>query len=341
MRLAACVPSISPDLVFSLEKSGIRTDADLLFSGSTLNIFRRLPAGTTTLRELVDATAFVAESSSASGQSASALLDAHTDFNDDFLSGVPKLDELLCGLTTSRRLIEVSGDKGSGKTSLLLHLVLRHLVHQRQSSVLWIDTTGDFSAARASEVLELLNDPCTPATLGRLQISLAFEVDAVLEVLENLALSLSSTTHHAVRLGGIVVDAVTSLLGPLLSPVSSEGHAIMTGFMRQLRAFAQTFSITIFVVNNSAAFTPFVIGSTSNNPNIRKPALGPSFTFLTDATLWLALSKDCSARHEADTREEWTKHVAQVYRSKLTTSRTLCSFKIQQGVLLASDDTDA
>jgi hypothetical protein len=109
----------------------------------------------------------------------------------------------------------------------------------------------------------------------------------------------------------------------------------MTGFMRQLRAFAQIFSMTVFVrrlrslilhdyltirqvVNNSAAFTPFVAGSVSNNPNIRKPALGPSFTFLTDATLWLALCGDDTDLHERNVGIECTKHVAQVYRSKIT-----------------------
>jgi RAD51-like protein 3 len=131
------------------------------------------------------------------------------------------------------------------------------------------------------------------------------------------------------------VDSVTPLFGPILSPVSSQGHAIMTGFMRQLRAFAQIFSMTVFVrrlrslifhdyliirqvVNNSAAFTPFVASSVSNNPNIRKPALGPSFTFLTDATLWLALCGDDTDLHERNVGIECTKHVAQVYRSKIT-----------------------
>jgi len=230
-------------------------------------------------------------------------------------------------LATPGRLIEVSGDKGSGKTSLLLQLVLHHLVYHLQSSVLWIDTTGDFSAVRAAEILELYDVPGASLALERLQVSVAFEVDAVHEVLEELRLSLSNPRF---RTRAIVVDSVTPLFGPLLSPVSSQGHAIMTGFMRQLRAFAQFFSMTVFVANASAAFTPFVPGSVSNNPNIRKPALGPSFTFLTDATLWLAVSGD-------DTGIECTKHVAQVYRSKVTVSQVYRTFKIRQGILSACE----
>ncbi|KAJ6627525.1 P-loop containing nucleoside triphosphate hydrolase protein, partial [Mycena sp. CBHHK59/15] len=332
MRLAACVPSIPAVLVSSLEKCGIRTETDLLFSASTFDIFRRLPAGTTTLRELKECTAVVGKLASAPGRSAADLIKAlPAAEEEEFLSGVPSLDRLLHGLVSTRRLIEVSGDRGSGKTSLVLHLVLRHLIHRPQSGILWIDTTGDFSAATATDILEKHEELGAPTALDRLQVSLAFEVDAVYDVLQELKSSLTSGVAPEIRVRGIVVDTITALLGPNLSPISSHGHAIMTGFMQQLRAFAQTFSLTIFVINNSAAYTPFVSGTASNNPNIRKPALGPSFTFLTDATLWLALRRD-----DSDAQGDgYTKHVAQVYRSKVTASKTLCSFRIQQGVVLA------
>ncbi|KAJ7233144.1 P-loop containing nucleoside triphosphate hydrolase protein [Mycena haematopus] len=333
MRLAACVPTIPPHIISTLEVCGIKTDADLLFSGPTFEIFRRLPTGTTTLRELARFTALVAYLASVPGNSAADLLREPND--DNFLSGLPQLDEILHGLATPGRLIEVSGNKGSGKTSLLLRLVLHHLVHHLQSSVLWIDTTGDFSAARATEILELCDPAGASLALDRLQVSVAFEVDAVHEVLDELRLSLSSNTSntpHQYRTRAIVLDTVTPLFGPLLSPVSSQGHAIMIGSMRQLRAFAQFFSLTVFVVNDSSAFTPFVPGSLSNNPNIRKPALGPSFTFLTDATLWLTICEDDTDPQEQDTRLECT---LQVYRSKVTMSQVQRTFKIRQGVLSA------
>ncbi|KAJ6516204.1 P-loop containing nucleoside triphosphate hydrolase protein [Mycena sanguinolenta] len=331
MRLTACVPTIPEHIVSSLEICGVKTDADLLFSGSTFEIFRRLPAGTTTLRELARYTALVANLASVPGHSASDRLKQLDD--DHFLSGLPELDEILDGLTTPGRLIEISGNKGSGKTSLLLQLVLHHLVHHPQSSVLWIDTTGDFSAARATQFLELHDAPDASLALDRLQVSVAFEIDAVHEALEELRLSLSSGTQHQYRTRAIVVDTVTPLFGPNLSPVSSQGHAIMTGSMRQFRAFAEYFSLTVFVVNDSAAFTPFVPGSVSNNPNIRKPALGPSFTFLTDATLWLALYRNEADPQERDTGIECT---LQVYRSKVTVSQ-MRRFKFRQGVFSACE----
>ncbi|KAJ7781564.1 P-loop containing nucleoside triphosphate hydrolase protein [Mycena metata] len=313
MRLAACVPTIPVQLVSSLEKCGIRTDTDLLFSGSTWDIFRRLPAGTTTLQGLEEAKALVATLASAPGQSATEMTELSEPDDDGFLTGLPPLDEILNGLTNSRRLIEVSGDKGSGKTSFVLQLVLHHLVYHPHSSVLWVDTTGDFPAARASEILELFDEPDALRALERLQVSSAFEVDSVYEVLEELRFSFGETPPPDFKIRGIVIDTIASLFGPILSPVSSQGHAIMTGFMHQLRAFAQSFSLAVFVINNSVAFTPFVPGAASNNPNIRKPALGPSFTFLTDATLWLA-----TFRSALESNAETTSHVIQVYRSKVT-----------------------
>jgi hypothetical protein len=44
-----------------------------------------------------------------------------------------------------------------------------------------------------------------------------------------------------------VVDAITPLLGPLLSPVSAQGHAIMDGLMRELRALAQKHLLPVLV----------------------------------------------------------------------------------------------
>jgi RAD51-like protein 3 len=118
MRLAALVPSIPADLVASLEQCGIRTDADLVLSASTFDIFRRLPVGTVTLRDLTRFVDVVAEKASAPGISAAKFLDLElqAQVNDlDFLTGVPKLDELLGGFG-GRRVIEISGDRQSGKS---------------------------------------------------------------------------------------------------------------------------------------------------------------------------------------------------------------------------------
>jgi hypothetical protein len=92
------------------------------------------------------------------------------------------------------------------------------------------------------------------------------------------------------------------------------GHATMASFMRQLRALARTFNLTIIVrclldkcspgicllvlqvLNGTALMSgggPSAQGRIMSNPQsafastIRKPALGPSFAFMSDCTLWL------------------------------------------------------
>jgi RAD51-like protein 3 len=56
-----------------------------------------------------------------------------------------------------------------------------------------------------------------------------------------------TNSPSAARIRIIVIDSITPLLGPMLSAVSSQGHAIMTTFMRQLRALSQAFELCIFV----------------------------------------------------------------------------------------------
>jgi len=122
MRLSNLVPSLPISLVASLEAIGIRTEVDLLFSAPTFDIFRRLPAGTVTLQELVDYSSLAAELCAAPGVSAYEVFmkEEAASANDvELRSGNFELDTLLQGLG-SRKVIEVSGDRGSGKSVCLL-----------------------------------------------------------------------------------------------------------------------------------------------------------------------------------------------------------------------------
>jgi RAD51-like protein 3 len=118
MRLSNLAPSIPATVLACLEAQGIRTDVDLLFSASTLDIFKRLPAGTATLEELADYTALAAEMGAASSMAGYELLlleEQARNKNSGLHTGNRVLDAFLCGLD-GRRVIELSGDKGSGKS---------------------------------------------------------------------------------------------------------------------------------------------------------------------------------------------------------------------------------
>ncbi|PPQ64571.1 hypothetical protein CVT26_001969 [Gymnopilus dilepis] len=276
MRLSSLVPTISSNLVAALETRGIRTEADLLYKASAFEIYKLLPAKTVTLQELIDCIEIVAGVSAASGFSGTQLYHAEeaTRSKDaDFRSGHVDLDSFLKGL--NGQVIEISGDRSSGKSTLALNLVLRSIAFSDTSAV-WIDTTGEFSAVKASTILAQAKIP--DSVLERIQVSFAFDIGMAQEVLQELY------QLNDLSLRFIVLDCITLLLGPLLSSVSAHGHAIMTEFMQQLRTFSLNSGVTIMVINNTASKGP----GTSE----RKPALGPSFVSMTDTTLWLQVHQD-------------------------------------------------
>ncbi|OCH86606.1 P-loop containing nucleoside triphosphate hydrolase protein [Obba rivulosa] len=351
MQLRTLIPSLPQALVDALDAQGIRTDADLLFSSSSTDIFKKLPTGTISLREFNELVAQVTERASAPAVRGDEVFTAETKIrediiDEDFHTGLPKLDELLGGLSPPR-VVEISGDRGSGKTTLALQLVLRHLSRVHDSSALWIDTTGDsLSPERVSTLLPLYEDEvrtrsstkittsydpwaacqAVSSALERLQVAMAFDIEAAQEVLESMRESLSSDPTSALVIRCVVIDTITPLIGPLLSAVSSHGHAVMTTFMRELRSLANRFSLTILVINSSTGAAPRNRDSAFFATD-RKPALGPSFTFLTDTTLWLTKHGTEGGDKTANTV------VAEIFRSRKTRSRTWCTLKLRQGIM--------
>ncbi|KAI0649543.1 P-loop containing nucleoside triphosphate hydrolase protein [Trametes meyenii] len=335
MRLQQFSPPIQPEIVGALQAIGIKTDTDLLLSDDPTNIFRRLPSDVGI--NLLDFRRAVAEAvalASATPEYGEKILETEEQrqeeiYINDMTLGVPEVDALL-GNFSPPRIIELSGESSSGKTGLALQLALRHLSRVDDSSVLWVDSTGDFSPERVSLMLEQMDGAPSSTILERLQVSMVFDIEAVHEVLETLRQSMGARSSYGgspvTRL--IVIDSITPLVGPMLSATSSQGHAIMTTFMRQLRAFADSFSLTIVVINTSTRIL-------HSNPEAvfditRKPALGPSFTFMTDETLWLSR---CSGE-EREGDEETNMHVAEVFRSRTTRSKMWARFKITKGLLV-------
>ncbi|KAI0715829.1 P-loop containing nucleoside triphosphate hydrolase protein [Cerioporus squamosus] len=322
MRIQQLVPPLGADLANALQEIGIKTDTDLLLAHDPLTIFAKLPAGHgVTLRQFRDILAQVTELAAAPPVYGDKLLEQEMKrqediYADDMLLGVPEVDALLGGFNPPR--------------ALALQLALRHLARTANSSVLWIDTGGEFSPERVALLLEQLEGPYSPTALERLQVSLAFDIEAAHEVLEAVRQALSAAQDHGEMDEGssasplircIVIDNITALLGPTLSATSSQGHAIMTTFMRQLRAFADLFSLTILVVNTSTRVgprNPHATNTESVFETARKPGLGPSFTFMTDATLWLTRR----SRDERDGEADSTMHIAEVFRSRLTVGLT-------------------
>ncbi|KAF7975714.1 hypothetical protein HWV62_8673 [Athelia sp. TMB] len=192
MRLSL-FPFIPVELVSALEQASIKTDSDLMFSTSTAEVWRKIAPGIVTLTELNHIKEQVIAMTSANGIRGDILLErelSRREEQPDFMSGIHDLDALLDGFGGSR-IFEVSGEKASGKTALAMHVVLRHLVNNASSAALWIDTTGDFSADRASQLVHLHAGQAQSTAMHRLQVSLVFDIEAAHDILDALSSALS------------------------------------------------------------------------------------------------------------------------------------------------------
>ena len=124
MRLRTVDPPLPEHLLDVLGELGIKTDADLIFSGTPMDLYKKLPLGTVTLAALTkhinDVVLFV----SAPGVRGDKLLEQEEtrvgEYLQDYSCGVRAIDELMGGFGSSR-VVEVSGDRGSGKTVRILN----------------------------------------------------------------------------------------------------------------------------------------------------------------------------------------------------------------------------
>ncbi|KAK7690750.1 hypothetical protein QCA50_005849 [Cerrena zonata] len=329
MLLRHILTPLPDNVLDSLEDVGIKTDEELLF-GDMIEIWQKLLDGNVSLQEIKDARTLVASQQAAPMVRGDELLreqvhQQETRDNAAIFCGVKALDDLVGGFG-QHRLLEISGDKGSGKTMLALQACVQHLAGFPGSGTVWIDTTGDFSIDTVPPgMLSGENANNISTILERLQVSLAFDLDALQEILEALQDSLNIEPN----LRCIVIDNVTSLIRPILSITSSQGHSVMVSLMRQLHLFAEAYSLTIIVINSTSMANPRNMDSRFEFTN-RKPALGPSFTYMTDATIWLSKADH---PHPQPSSTSGDVHTAEILRSRFTPSKTWCPFRICEGAL--------
>jgi len=380
MRIRAVLISLSKEgndyskHADTLEQSGIKTSEELLFTSSTSEQYARLEHGSMTFVEFASLKEEVMKFLGApgiTGDEAYMLAKDEEDSRYKGYCGVPALDQLLDGFG-QYGVIEIAGGRETCKTLLAFHIVLRYLAAEPKGRALWMDTANSFNVNRALEVTHLLAGPGQDDALDRLSYSTCFDMEPALGVLDDIrqGIDLRSEGADTVTPRYIVIDAVRSLLSKDISSVSSQGHAIMTSFFRQLNSFARSYRITVLVINTSVlARPPDVIAPKKDkevgsddpesplNPNsndtskpakanesnkdkpphnelsafstsILKPALGPTFTFLTDATIWLSEGKTVFPEDASVTKATDEKvYVAEVLRSRSSLSGTWCAFR--------------
>ena len=102
---------------------------------------------------------------------------------------------------------------------------------------------------------------------------------------------------------------------------------MMTTFMQHLRAFAETYSLSVLILNGTSSVTS---GRATGAPRSRKPALGPSFTYMTDVTLWLSRTEPKQFAEDEEALDEtlMSTFTAEVLRSRTTASLSMCPAKL-------------
>lgn len=229
---------------------------------------------------------------------------------------------------------------------LALNTALAYLEHEPTLLVYWVDTVGSYSPEQALSILgkrlitrSRQHGLSPESILTRLRVSLAFEIESAYSVLYEIINEDSDRCS-----GLIVIDSITSLFSSLLSSVTAQGHALMTNFMRSLQDVASNYGLIVLVLNKPASVQPPHSSPSVFTATKLKPALGPTFSFLTDTTLWLSRASDVlnvqankdrgdgsSTTTSVDSIEELL--IAEVVRSRSLTSRIWWPIAMKDGVL--------
>ncbi|KAG9027574.1 hypothetical protein FRB95_007605 [Tulasnella sp. JGI-2019a] len=331
MRLRLLLPSLvdqwsdAAQIIKALETASIKTTYELLFAGLPEVIYGRIPTGLITFDQFTEFREQIALLSSAQGENGLeayrhevAEEEARIGFGGE--TGVEELDELVANAFGAYGAVELSG---SATPLVALWIVLRYLALHESSSAWWIDTTTNFSVNQAAAITRVIHPQGASTIMDRLQISSAINLTAVHDVLDALSTNLNATEQDSMQpahVRYVVIASVNSLFP--FSASTSQGHAILTTFMRQISSMARQHRFTVIVINDPVSSQPTNPMSLFSS-TVTKPGLGPAFTYLCDHTIWFANAEDVFGEHDAtliDLRKNMGDgkqvHIAEVLRSR-------------------------
>ncbi|PWA24410.1 hypothetical protein CCH79_00011934 [Gambusia affinis] len=282
--LAGMCPGLDEDLLRSLRAADIRTVEDLVSS------------------DIEDLAQKCSVSYKALFAIRRVLLAQHTafpvsgaDLYEELLSstailstGNPSLDKLLDSGLYTGEITELTGGPGSGKSQVCFGVAV-HIAYHLKQSVIYIDTTGGFTASRLLQMLqtETNNADEQMEALQRIHTFRLFDVCALLDCLYGLGggglhkvrlhkthqphlqelgegwggikpLQLSKCVTFCVEVcvggGGsvkvLIVDSVSAVIAPLLGGKQNEGMSLMMEVAAALKTMAKDFSVAVLVTNH-------------------------------------------------------------------------------------------
>ncbi|KAL8291915.1 hypothetical protein RQP46_002173 [Phenoliferia psychrophenolica] len=345
----AADPALAP-AVSALDSVGIKTAVDLLFT-PTIPPHPDLPHATlTSLKSLASVHLAAPRVSGATLlQQHRIAFPAYENQEDRLTTTVTELDDLLGGGYKLGRVVEIAGAKSSFKSLLALQGALTELLVHPLANVAWIDTEGAFDSHRCLAVakglladLRAANISFTVAkgnmddqekamkAMDRLSVSKCLESGAALD---GIVAELERDVDGR-RTRMVVIDSIVPLLGgDALTNASSIGHAHLVAFMRRLTSLAQspTQPLVILIVNSATTIPPASHAAPFSrfptSPGF-KPALGSTFSYLTDVTLWL--TRGDAVWDETDS----AKGVVEVARNRFGESQRWTAFTTADGTKL-------
>ncbi|QRW18020.1 DNA repair protein RAD50 [Rhizoctonia solani] len=293
-----------PHILPALESAGIKTTHDVLFTplGELLN---RLSGAedilTTDIIELQDEIA-------------------------------ASVDDLLGETLYGPYVVEISGQTGSGKSAIAMQVALRRLAYDPDAAHFGLTVQATFQSSEQSA-----SETTTTSVLSRVQIILSFEIDEFQNTLDSIEASLTvndPTLLHidysfAVIIGKLSsFPAVHSRRPDYASPLWAD-HRFVKPRTRNNGQYHETtrkdrsrsqFDGDGAEQNSQFAHTKsalFVSKTTA------KPALGPTFTFLSHATIWLSTADTTLERRG----RQGETHIVEVFRSRVGVRTFLLYFR--------------
>ncbi|PVF99532.1 P-loop containing nucleoside triphosphate hydrolase protein [Serendipita vermifera] len=340
MRLRTLIPTLpfrfehEIELIEALSILGIVNAQDFLLHYLTSDLFQRLPEGVVEkilLKKLYEYISSVLMSDATRGDVQYAReRSLATKLGDPPNTGITQVDLKVrlphCGI------VEVAGLSGTGKTFLVMNIIIKYLLQYESALAMWFDPLGNFSPERGSGIAHRLVETFPEGyadPLTRLQVSAATDLAATYDVLEKMEAQLKETGYGVERVKLVVFDPVTPLLGPNLSATSSKGHALMASFMRHLSSLAKQYGLLIFLINTATRVRvpPPEAGEPVPKPAY-KPSLGPSFSHMTDMSLFMSSigSNDRSGRS--------TRFALRVLKSRESNAGIRCYFGIRNDAII-------
>ena len=153
-------------------------------------------------------------------------------------TGLQKLDQFLSGGIPDSVIVDIFGENGTGKTLLLLQLLINSI--KNGGNVLYLDTTGGFRPERILEIQK--------------------ENEIEIDLLEKITVSRVTNTSEQIKsinnievndFSLIVIDNITDLFSYEYQKDEStfEKNSLFMKYMHNLSNFAITKKIPIIITN--------------------------------------------------------------------------------------------